>query len=229
MASSCSGRLTFTFRLLRIPILAVRLHAGVGLRIGRRNAVRNLPHYALPPSPRQLTSGHVMIHRAIAIILSVFAVSGCSLVDLAPSVKGGAGDYSNAMDEFTNQHTLLANVLRARDYAPLNFNDLASITGAFSAQGQVALTVPFGPAFPSGAALPTSSNPAMAGATGYTAGSITPSFSSFQPSGSYSVSPSLTLGTLNTQGFMMSKASISDPPMRMSELGRQKYDVSHRL
>jgi hypothetical protein len=88
------------------------------------------------------------------------------------------------MDDFADQ-ALLANVLRARDRAPLNFNDLSAITGSMSLSGTMGFAVPFGPV----------TGPANQGNTTYK--------NSASPSITGTTSPVITLGTLNTQGFMM--------------------------
>jgi hypothetical protein len=75
----------------------------------------------------------------------VLGLTGCaSVYTLSPAVKESARRYSEVMDDFADQ-ALLANVLRARDQAPMNFNDLSSITGALSLSATSAATVPFGP------------------------------------------------------------------------------------
>jgi hypothetical protein len=104
-------------------------------------------------------------------------------------VKESARHYSDVMDDFADQ-ALLANVLRARDYAPMNFNDLSAITGALSLSGTAAFTVPFGP-FIGLQHVPS---------TGTTVGTFRNTFS---PGVTGSTSPVINIGTLNTQGFMM--------------------------
>lgn len=89
-------------------------------------------------------------------------------------------DYSEIMDDFTDR-TLLANILRARDNAPLNFSDLSAITGAFSLTSSLTGSVPFGP---------------LSGTPNSYQYSVSPTFGGTS-------SPVLTLGTLNTQGFIM--------------------------
>jgi hypothetical protein len=104
---------------------------------------------------------------------------------LSPAVKESARRYSDVMDDFADQ-ALFANVLRARDYAPMNFNDLSSITGSLSLSGTLALTVPFGPY----------NGDRYAQSLGANRNTSMPSIMS-------STSPVISIGTLNTQGFMM--------------------------
>jgi hypothetical protein len=104
---------------------------------------------------------------------------------LSPAVKESARRYSDVMDDFADQ-ALLANVMRAREFAPLNFNDLSAITGSLSMSGTLGLTLPFGHYV---------GNPNASTLLGYK-DTASPSFTG-------STSPVITLGTLNTQGFML--------------------------
>ncbi len=135
-----------------------------------------------------------MIRRHFVHTFVVLGLSGCASVSsigsLEPAVHDSAVDYSQAMDDFTDQ-VLLLNVLRASEYAPLNFADLSAVTAAFSAQASLGASIPFGP------------GPAIRG-------SITPGVQA-------SVSPSLTLGTLNTQGFIMTMIQPISPTYVLSK------------
>jgi hypothetical protein len=91
------------------------------------------------------------------------------------------------MDDFADQ-ALLANVLRAKDYAPMNFNDLSSITGALSLSGTLGLTLPFGPY--------VGYRPLPSTGLGTYKDTVSPSMTG-------TTSPTINIGTLNTQGFML--------------------------
>jgi hypothetical protein len=125
------------------------------------------------------------------MFMAFLGLSACSAwrntYTLSPAVKESARRYSDVMDDFADQ-ALLANVLRARDYAPMNFNDLSSITGALSVSGTLGLTLPFGP---------------FVGAPAHTATSLGTYRYTGSPSLTGSSSPVINIGTLNTQGFMM--------------------------
>jgi hypothetical protein len=115
------------------------------------------------------------------------ALNGCvswvPVNPLTPAVEESASSYGEVMANFSDQ-ALLANVLRAKDKKPLNFNDLSSITGSFSLSNMLALPVPFGPL------------------TGTVMGSSAHRLNA-SPSVTGTSSPTITVGTLNTQGFMM--------------------------
>jgi hypothetical protein len=84
--------------------------------------------------------------KAVSIATIGITVAACwrSTYTPALSVKETARHYSDVMDDFADQ-ALLANVLRARDYAPMNFHDLSTITVALSLSGTVRFAVAFGP------------------------------------------------------------------------------------
>jgi hypothetical protein len=129
--------------------------------------------------------GILVSYRTILGFAVLLSLSGCGLFTglytlPKSNLKSAADDYGDVMDDFTDK-ALLRNILRARDYAPLNFSDLSAITAAFSVSAQLAPTVPFGPLSGSANAFKYSAGPTFLGSS----------------------SPVLTLGTLNTQGFMM--------------------------
>jgi hypothetical protein len=133
-----------------------------------------------------------MSRLALLVMTAVLGLTACAAwradtYTLAPAVKESAHRYSDVMDDFADQ-ALLANVLRARDYAPLNFNDLSSITGSLSLSGTMAFTLPFGP---------------FLGYRPYPSSQLGSSKNTFSPSLTSSTSPLINIGTLNTQGFMM--------------------------
>jgi hypothetical protein len=130
-----------------------------------------------------------MLRPLMLASLMVIALTSCApIYTLSPAVQESARRYSDVMDDFADQ-ALLANVLRAKDYAPMNFNDLSSITGALSLSGTLGATFPVGPyvgirPYPSSSSLGTYKDTLSPSVTGTT-------------------SPVINIGTLNTEGFMM--------------------------
>jgi len=115
--------------------------------------------------------------RSLTAGACLLAISGCSFPPLVtPSVRQNADEFSRTMDDYTDQ-ALLANVLRARDFAPLNFAELTNISGQFTFQEQAGLNAPFGNVLGPGRNLATAGVNATA-------------------------TPTITLGDLNTQNFM---------------------------
>ena len=119
--------------------------------------------------------------RLFLALTGALILSGCTLgtPSLSPAVRQNASEYSNAMSDFSDK-ALLENVLRARDRAPLNFNDMASITGTIAMQESAGLSIPFGAR--NGSSLRSTAS----------AGVQTNS------------TPVLSIGTLNNQGFILS-------------------------
>ena len=79
--------------------------------------------------------------KRLATTLGVALLSGCSL---APFIQQGAVEYNTALNEFDDQ-VLVTNILRARDYVPINVSELSTITGSLSAQATLGASIPFGP------------------------------------------------------------------------------------
>lgn len=79
--------------------------------------------------------------RWLALGMLVLTLSGCSL---AGFVTSETVDYNGTIEAANNQ-LLLANILRARDRAPLYFSDLSQIRGSMTLTTTDALTIPFGP------------------------------------------------------------------------------------
>jgi hypothetical protein len=77
----------------------------------------------------------------IFCLAALVALAGCSL---APAVSNFTVSYNGSIEEVNNQ-LLLANILRARDRAPLYFSDLSQIRGALTLSASTAVTIPFGP------------------------------------------------------------------------------------
>jgi len=140
------------------------------------------------------------IRRHAATAALALIVAACSAVppSLAPAVRETAIDYGNVMDRFADR-ALLSNVLRARDYLPLNFSDLSSISASLQLQASLGLGFPL-------QNLPSS--------MGLGTGSLGLSSSS---------SPVLTLGSLDTQGFIMSMIQPVSP-MYVASKWNDGYD-----
>lgn len=155
----------------------------------------------MAPWPDEAMGGHMLL-RSAAILIALLGVAGCDALTLKPAVRDGAVEYGVAMSEFTDK-ALLTNILRARDYAPLNFNDLSSITGSFSASGSLGYTIPLGPG-------PFSNKASISSGTGL----------------QYSVSPSITMSNLNSQAFMM---TMIQPISQTYVLSKWNEGYDHQL
>jgi hypothetical protein len=136
-------------------------------------------------------------------------LAGCNawapVYSLKRQVNEGAIDYGEVMADFADQ-ALLTNVLRAKDNAPLNFNDLASITGSFSLTDTYGLTLPFG------------------GITGMPTGSSTHRYTA-SPMIAGTSSPVVSLSTLNTQGFMMTMVQPVSTTYILSKWDSHPHDL----
>lgn len=76
--------------------------------------------------------------------VAMLLLAGCSL---APIIAEQSGDYNTTVETVTD-NVLVANILRARDEAPLYFSDLSQIRGAVQLNLQPAQTTfPYGPLF----------------------------------------------------------------------------------
>jgi hypothetical protein len=116
----------------------------------------------------------MIVKWAIAASFFLIDLTGC--VPLASPVLEGAESYHDVLATNSNV-TLVDNILRARDFAPLNISDLSTITGALSFTGSLTGNVPFGPLN----------------------GSNTPRTLSSMLTGSST--PTFTMAPLNTEGF----------------------------
>jgi hypothetical protein len=142
------------------------------------------------------------MYRRIALLLSApcafIHFTGCAFTaptySLSPAVRESADQYSQTMDEFSDR-VLLANVLRARDNAPLNFNDLTTLNGSFSVSGSLGFTVPFGHFVGEPTTYPYTASPMISGSS----------------------SPTLTMSTLNTQGFILTLLQPISPTYVLSK------------
>jgi hypothetical protein len=108
------------------------------------------------------------------------AISGCThlLPSLGPGVRDHAVAYDAAISDI-NDRILLANIVRARDYIPLNITELSTVTGTLSEQASVGLSVPFGGNY--------GSTPR---------GTVTPSVQ-------MAAAPTFSMAALNTRGFTL--------------------------
>jgi hypothetical protein len=116
----------------------------------------------------------------LAGIASVLAVSGCAhmLPSLGPGLHDNAVAYDAAISDI-NDRVLLANIVRARDYVPLNITELSTVTGTLSEQASLGLSVPFGGNY--------GSTPR---------GTVTPGVQ-------VSAAPTFSMAALNTRGFTL--------------------------
>jgi hypothetical protein len=108
------------------------------------------------------------------------AVSGCTriLPSLGPGLHDNAVAYDAAISDINDQ-VLLANIVRARDYVPLNITELSTVTGTLSEQASLGLSVPFGGNY--------GSTPR---------GTVTPSVQ-------VAAAPTFSMAALNTRGFTL--------------------------
>jgi hypothetical protein len=117
-----------------------------------------------------------MKYRVVVVsITSVVCLSNCSL---GPIVQESAIEYNAAISKFDDE-VLLNNILRARDFDPLNYSQLSTVNGSLSAQASVGLSAPFGPLLGSN-----------------TRDTVTPSLT-------LSSTPTFNMAALNTQGFTL--------------------------
>src|SRR5580698_7328619 len=116
----------------------------------------------------------------LAGIASALAISGCThiLPSLGPGMRDNAVAYDAAISDI-NDRVLLANIVRARDYVPLNITELSTITGTLSEQASLGLSVPFGGNY--------GSTPR---------GTVTPSVQ-------VAAAPTFSMAALNTRGFTL--------------------------
>ena len=90
---------------------------------------------------------------------STLAFLGCSsaIPSLAPGLHDNAVAYNTAISD-VNDRVLLANIVRARDFVPLNITELSTVTGTLTEQATLGFSVPFGGNYgttPRGTATPS--------------------------------------------------------------------------
>jgi hypothetical protein len=100
------------------------------------------------------------------------------LPSLGPGLHDNAVAYDAAISDI-NDRVLLANIVRARDYVPLNITELSTVTGTLSEQASLGLSVPFGGNY--------GSTPR---------GTVTPSIQ-------VAAAPTFSMAALNTRGFTL--------------------------
>src|SRR6201999_1597722 len=108
------------------------------------------------------------------------AVSGCTriLPSLGPGLHDNAVAYDAAISDINDQ-VLLANIVRAGDYVPLNITELSTVTGTLSEQASLGLSVPFGGNYGS------------------------PPRGTGTPSVQMAAAPTFSMAALNTRGFTL--------------------------
>jgi hypothetical protein len=77
-------------------------------------------------------------------LLTLIAMGGCSL---SPLITKASLDYNSTIEDTTNT-SLVVNVLRAKDAAPIYFSDISQVRGSLSAGASAQTTIPFGEYFP---------------------------------------------------------------------------------
>ena len=122
--------------------------------------------------------------RGLLILIMAMSFCGCSIPTAA--VRSQVVSYDDAIEDITNK-LLVLNILRAKDKAPLHFDEIPSIHESIQATGSLSLTVPYGPRPPN-----------------WTRNSVTPGLS-------LQVSPSFEIDHLDTKDFVTGIASPIDP------------------
>lgn len=124
--------------------------------------------------------------RAILLLFAAWSLSGCWVPTAA--VRSQAVSYDDAIEDTTNK-LLVLNILRAKDKAPLHFDEIPSIHETIQATATVSAVYPFGPP------LSNSSQPGRK--------SVTPGLS-------LQMSPSFEIDHLDTKDFVTGLASPID-------------------
>src|ERR1700760_3728370 len=114
----------------------------------------------------------------LAGVASALAVAGCThiLPSLGPGMRDNAVAYDAAISDI-NDRVLLANIVRARDFVPLNITELSTVTGTLSEQASLGFGVPFGGNYGS------------------------PPRGTLTPGVQMSAAPTFSMAALNTRGF----------------------------
>src|SRR5580698_1198214 len=139
----------------------------------------------------------------LAGIASALAISGCThiLPSLGPGMRDNAVAYDAAISDI-NDRVLLANIVRARDYVPLNITELSTITGTLSEQASLGLSVPFGGNY--------GSTPR---------GTVTPSVQ-------VGTAPTFSMAALNTRSFTL---NIIQPISPVYVASKWNSGIAHEL
>jgi hypothetical protein len=134
--------------------------------------------------------------RALAIrfyaLINFLATVNLAACSLSPQVQQNANDDEQVLDSFADQ-VLLRNVLRARDFEPVNLAQLSSINGNISATTGVSAAVPFSE---------------LRGSN--TRSTVT-------PTASISSTPTFSTSALNTQGFTVTFVQPISPTYVLSK------------
>ena len=134
---------------------------------------------------------------------SLLVLVGCSsmISSLAPRLHDNAVAYDAAISDI-NDHVLLANIVRSRDYVPLSMTELSTITGTLSEQASLGLSVPFGGNY--------GSTPRGTGT----------------PSVQLGTAPTFSMAALNTRGFTL---NIIQPISPVYVASKWSSGISHEL
>ena len=90
-------------------------------------------------------SRFAVARRALSALAALgMSLAGCSL---SPAITKASLDYNSTVEDTTNT-SLVLNILRARDSAPLYFSDISQIRGSLSAGASAQATFPLGEYFP---------------------------------------------------------------------------------
>jgi len=122
--------------------------------------------------------------RALLILVMGMSLSGCWVP--TASVRSQAVSYDDAIEDTTNKFLVL-NILRAKDKAPLHFDEIPSIHETIQATGSLGFSIPYGPRPP------------------------TPGRNVLTTGLSVQVSPSFEVDHLDTKDFVTGIASPIDP------------------
>jgi hypothetical protein len=122
--------------------------------------------------------------RVIVVLAMVMALEACSIPTAA--VRSQVVSYDDAIEDITNK-LLVLNILRAKDKAPLHFDEIPSIHESIQATGSLSFAIPYGPRPPN-----------------WTRNSVAPGLN-------LQVSPSFEIDHLDTKDFVTGIASPIDP------------------
>jgi hypothetical protein len=136
----------------------------------------------------------------IVLAVSASITSACAWMtpSLAPGIRANAGAYHEVVSDF-NDEVILANIIRAKNYVPLNISELSTITGNLSEQASLGLSVPFGKTY--GSNTRSTATPAL----------------------QLGSSPTFSMAPLNTQGFTL---NIIQPIAPMYLLSKWNTGIS---
>jgi hypothetical protein len=123
--------------------------------------------------------------RALLILLLIGILDGCSIPTAV--VRSQVVSYDDAIEDITNK-LLVLNILRARDKAPMHFDEIPSIHETVQATAAWSGTYPYGP------------RPAMS-----------PGRNTMTPSVNLQIAPSFEIDHLDTKDFVTGLSSPIDP------------------